>query len=64
MVDVVYEIQEGARSKVADLQIFGNTRTKENVIRRESIVRPGDVFRAPPSCGPSGTSSRSGSSRT
>jgi len=45
MVDVVYEVQEGARSRVADLQILGNTRTKENVIRREASVHPGDVFR-------------------
>jgi outer membrane protein insertion porin family len=45
IVDVEFAIQEGARSRVADLKIVGNTRTKENVIRRESIVRPGDVFR-------------------
>ena len=44
MVDVVYEVQEGARSRVADLQILGNTRTKEKVIRREATVHPGDVF--------------------
>jgi outer membrane protein insertion porin family len=45
VVDVVFEIQEGSRSRIADLQIVGNTRTKENVIRREAMVRPGDVFR-------------------
>ena len=45
IVDVEFTVQEGARSRVADLKIVGNTRTKENVIRRESIVRPGDVFR-------------------
>jgi len=45
MVDVIYEVQEGSRSRVADIQIHGNTRTKENVIRREATVRPGDVFR-------------------
>jgi outer membrane protein insertion porin family len=45
IVDITFQIQEGARSRVADLRIVGNTRTKENVIRRESVVRPGDVFR-------------------
>ena len=45
IVDVEFVIQEGARSRVADLKIVGNTRTKENVIRREATVRPGDSFR-------------------
>lgn len=45
VVDVDFQVQEGNRSRVADLRIVGNTRTKENVIRREASVRPGDVFR-------------------
>ncbi|HLQ67781.1 MAG TPA: outer membrane protein assembly factor BamA [Candidatus Limnocylindrales bacterium] len=45
IVDVQFQVQEGARSRVADLRIVGNTRTKENVIRREASIRPGDVFR-------------------
>jgi outer membrane protein insertion porin family len=45
IVDVDFVVQEGSRTRVADLQIVGNTRTKENVIRREASVRPGDVFR-------------------
>jgi outer membrane protein insertion porin family len=45
IVDINFVVQEGARSRVADLRIVGNTRTKENVIRREAKVRPGDVFR-------------------
>ncbi len=45
LVDVSFDVQEGVRSRVADLEIQGNTRTKENVIRREASVRPGDVFR-------------------
>lgn len=45
IVDVDFVIQEGNRSRVADLKIVGNTRTKENVIRREASVRPGDSFR-------------------
>lgn len=45
IVDVDFAVQEGSRTRVADLQIVGNTRTKENVIRREASVRPGDIFR-------------------
>jgi outer membrane protein insertion porin family len=45
IVDIEFAIQEGSRSRVADLDIVGNTRTKENVVRREASVRPGDVFR-------------------
>jgi outer membrane protein insertion porin family len=45
IVDVVFQIQEGSRSRIANLDITGNTRTKENVIRREATVYPGDTFR-------------------
>ncbi len=45
IVDVAFQVQEGARSRIADLEITGNTRTKENVIRREASVYPGDTFR-------------------
>jgi outer membrane protein insertion porin family len=45
VVNVQFAVQEGARSRVADVKIVGNTRTKENVIRREATVRPGDTFR-------------------
>jgi outer membrane protein insertion porin family len=45
IVDVVFQIQEGTRSRIANLDITGNTRTKENVIRREASVFPGDTFR-------------------
>ena len=45
IVDVDFQVQEGARSRIANLDITGNTRTKENVIRREASVYPGDVFR-------------------
>ncbi|HEU4725530.1 MAG TPA: outer membrane protein assembly factor BamA, partial [Candidatus Eisenbacteria bacterium] len=45
IVDIAFEVQEGQRSRVADLRIIGNTRTKENVIRREATVHPGDTFR-------------------
>jgi outer membrane protein insertion porin family len=45
IVDVTFQIQEGTRSRIANLEITGNTRTKENVIRREASVFPGDTFR-------------------
>jgi len=45
IVNVEFVVQEGARSRVANLEIVGNTRTKENVVRREAAVHPGDTFR-------------------
>lgn len=43
-VDVHYQIEEGNRSFVQRINIVGNTRTKDKVIRREVLVSPGDVF--------------------
>src|SRR5437870_1615470 len=43
-IDVRYKIEEGDRSFVNRLNIEGNTRTKDKVIRREVLVAPGDVF--------------------
>lgn len=43
-VDVVYRIDEGLQSYVNLINIQGNTRTKDRVIRRELAVDPGDVF--------------------
>jgi len=43
-LDVTFEIEEGVRAHIADVKIKGNTRTREKVIRRELVVRPGDVF--------------------
>src|SRR5438045_5710155 len=43
-VDVHYKIEEGDRSFVQRINIAGNTRTKDKVIRREVLVAPGDVF--------------------
>lgn len=43
-VDVVYNVDEGLQSFVNLVNIQGNTRTKDRVIRRELAVRPGDVF--------------------
>src|SRR6266853_6940388 len=44
LIDVHYKIEEGNRSFVERISIIGNTRTKDKVIRREVLIRPGDVF--------------------
>src|SRR5438876_3247520 len=44
LVDVHYKIEEGARSYLNRVNIEGNTRTKDKIIRREVLVAPGDVF--------------------
>src|SRR5215471_18052369 len=44
LIDVHYTIEEGVRSFVNRINIEGNTRTKDTVIRREVLVAPGDVF--------------------
>ncbi len=43
-VDVLYRVDEGVQSYLNLVNIQGNTRTKDRVIRRELAVRPGDVF--------------------
>ena len=43
-IDVHYKIEEGDRSFVERINIAGNTRTKDKVIRREVLLAPGDVF--------------------
>jgi outer membrane protein insertion porin family len=43
-IDVHYNIEEGERSFVNRVNIEGNTRTKDKVVRREVLVAPGDVF--------------------
>ncbi|MGC2353065.1 MAG: outer membrane protein assembly factor BamA, partial [Candidatus Udaeobacter sp.] len=44
LVDVHYKIEEGDRSYLNRVDIEGNTRTKDKVIRREVLIAPGDVF--------------------
>src|SRR6266571_2707296 len=44
LIDVHYKIEEGNRSFVERINVVGNTRTKDKVIRREILVAPGDVF--------------------
>jgi outer membrane protein insertion porin family len=44
LIDVHYKIEEGNRSFVERISIIGNTRTKDKVLRREVLIKPGDVF--------------------
>ena len=45
VVDVHFDFQEGTPAHVRQIQIAGNTKTHENVIRREMRLRPGDLFK-------------------
>ena len=44
LVNVTYRIDEGAQSYINLVNIQGNTKTKDQVIRRELAVAPGDVY--------------------
>lgn len=44
VVDVEFKLEEGVQSYVEHVNISGNTRTKDKVIRREVLVAPGDIF--------------------
>lgn len=43
-VDIVYEINEGDLFYIDKVKIRGNTKTKDNVIRRELRIRPAERF--------------------
>ncbi len=43
-VKVNFQIQENYQVSVRNIDIAGNTKTKENVIRRELLIYPGDIF--------------------
>ncbi|MEI6278039.1 MAG: outer membrane protein assembly factor BamA [Verrucomicrobiae bacterium] len=43
-VDVTYRLDEGVQSYVNLVNIQGNTRTQDRVIRRELALKPGEVF--------------------
>ncbi|MEO7101198.1 MAG: outer membrane protein assembly factor BamA, partial [Luteolibacter sp.] len=43
-VNIVYRITEGSRFRVGRVNISGNTKTKDKVIRREIPLKPGDMF--------------------
>jgi outer membrane protein insertion porin family len=44
VTDLVYTIEEGSQSYVGRVNIVGNTRTKDKVVRRELALAPGDLF--------------------
>lgn len=43
-MDVTYRVAEGQKSYIEKIEIRGNTKTKDKVIRRELAVNPGEVF--------------------
>ena len=43
-MDLVYEIDEGQKFKIGRVDIKGNVKTKDKVIRRELAVSPGETF--------------------
>jgi outer membrane protein insertion porin family len=44
IIDVAYAITEGLPSHINMVNIVGNTKTKDRVIRREMVSKPGQVF--------------------
>lgn len=47
VIDVEFEITEGNPAHVNEINIAGNTKTSEEVIRRELVMVPGDIFQLP-----------------
>ncbi|MBC9179529.1 outer membrane protein assembly factor BamA [Pseudoroseomonas ludipueritiae] len=45
-IDLTFEVTEGPRSYVERIEITGNTRTQDRVIRREMRLAEGDAFNA------------------
>ncbi len=43
-IDLDYHIEEGTRSYIEKIEIRGNTKTKDKVLRRELAVAPGESF--------------------
>lgn len=44
VTDVTFSVEEGAPAYVGRINITGNTRTKDKVIRRELALAPGELF--------------------
>ena len=44
VLDITYDINEGLPSKVHEVKIVGNVKTKDRVIRRELSVYPGAIY--------------------
>ncbi len=47
VIDVDFEIIEGKPAHIREINISGNTKTSETVIRRELVLSPGDTFLRP-----------------
>jgi outer membrane protein insertion porin family len=45
VVDVALQVQEGQPSHIRWVNVTGNSRTKEKVVRREISIHEGDIFR-------------------
>ncbi|MEN9975296.1 MAG: outer membrane protein assembly factor BamA, partial [Verrucomicrobiota bacterium] len=43
-VGITYRVTEGSRFRVGRVNLAGNTKTKDKVIRREIPLKPGDMF--------------------
>jgi outer membrane protein insertion porin family len=43
-MDLEYRVEEGQKSYIEKIEIRGNTKTKDRVLRRELAVAPGEVF--------------------
>lgn len=43
-IDLLYRITEGDRSYIEQIEIKGNSKTRDRVIRRELAVAPGEIF--------------------
>ncbi len=43
-IDLDFQIEEGQKSYIEKIEIHGNTKTKDKVIRRELAVSPGELF--------------------
>ena len=43
-MDLEFQIDEGQKSYIEKIEIHGNARTKDKVIRRELAVSPGELF--------------------
>ena len=43
-IDLNFQVEQGEKSYIEKIEIRGNTKTKDKVIRRELAVSPGEVF--------------------
>jgi len=43
-MDIRYDVREGEQARIEKIEIRGNVKTKDRVLRRELTVHPGEVF--------------------